>query len=106
MNTTLDDPLSAETVLNLVTRALKAARDLPSFYGLVRGLEIGISTLSEQRGTMERATETLHSRLVKLALSSDQYRVGVALGIVLTIDLAGLLPGPHHQPTRGSSPFR
>jgi hypothetical protein len=58
---------------------------------LVRGLEIGISTLSEQCGTMERATETLQSRLVKLAESSDQYRLGVVLGIVLTIDLAGLL---------------
>ena len=91
MNTTLDGPRTAESVLNLVTRALKDARDLPRFYGLVRGLEIGISTLSEQRGTIERSTDTLQSRLVKLAESSDQYQVGVALGIVLTIDLAGLL---------------
>lgn len=91
MNTTLDDPPSAGNVLSLVTRALKDARDLPRFYGLVRGLEIGITTLSEQHCSREQSIESLQSRLVRLAESSDQYHVGVALGIDLTIDLARLL---------------
>lgn len=91
MSTTLDDPPSAGTVLSLVTRTLKDARDLPRFYGLVRGLEIGISTLSEETGSMEQAIETLQSRFIRLAESSDQYHAGVARGIDLTIDLARLL---------------
>lgn len=87
MNTPCDDPPSVWTVLNLVTRALKDARDLPGFYGLVRGLEIGISTLSEQDINREQPIEGLESRLVGLSESSDQYHVGVALGLGLTIDL-------------------
>lgn len=91
MNTTLDDPPSAGTLISLVTRALKDARDLPRFYGLVRGMEIGLSTLSEETGSREQTIETLQSRFLRLAESSDQYHAGVALGIDLTIDLARLL---------------
>lgn len=90
MNTTLDEPPSARTVLSLVTAALKEARDLPRFYGLVRGLEIGISMLSEQHCSGEQSLENLRSRVLKLGHSSDPYRVGVTLGLALTIDLAGL----------------
>lgn len=93
MKTSLEDAAPTDVVLRLLKDAMLATRDSSGrLCGFARGLEIGISTLGESRWTAHDAIDDLQKRSLRLSQSRDDYHLGIALGINLTIDVASALP--------------
>ena len=88
MGTKLENPpQEPETILRLIKDAIARCRDSSSqLCGFARGLEIGIWTLQEPEATADDSLNRLRERSLRLS-SRDDYHLGVAIGINLTIDL-------------------
>ena len=93
MDARLADPhVNAEAILKLIKEALsECRRSNSSLYGLVRGLEIGISTLGRTRSTACESITELQERWLRLSQTRDDYQLAVALGIQLAIDVASVI---------------
>lgn len=88
MNTTAEEPSSPEALLGLVKNALVGARDSSHLFGLVRGLEIGISTMSDHRCRRAALMKEMKERSAVLSKVADEYHHGAAQGIDLSVSFA------------------
>lgn len=93
MDASLDDqPSAPEAILKLIKDALLGCRQSTNrLCGFARGLEIGISTLQGSQSTTGDSIDRLQQRSLRLSESRDDYRLGVALGINLAIDVASAM---------------
>lgn len=91
MDTGFDDPPAPDVVLETIKVALTECRQSSSrLYGFVRGIEIGASTMGNTPTDCD-PTDSLQERSFRLSKSSDDYKLGISLGIKLAVDVASAL---------------
>jgi hypothetical protein len=100
MKTDSEDSPSVEDLLSLVRHALVGARDSSHVCGLVRGLEIGVSTLCDPKNQTQEIAGLMRRRFAILSKSDDSYHSGAAAGILLSIQLAIALESRIPEPLR------
>jgi hypothetical protein len=89
METSLEiDPSVSGAILKPIKDAVRGLRPSTNrLCGFARGVEIGISTLQESQSATA-SIDALQRRSLTLSGSCDDYRLGVALGIDLSINVA------------------
>lgn len=94
MDTSFDDrPPGAGAILELIKDALAECRQSSSrLCGLVRGLEVGLSTMGGPL-TARDPMDSLRERLLRLSESDDDYSLGVSLGIELAMRITSKMLG-------------
>ncbi|MCA1706185.1 MAG: hypothetical protein LC808_24135 [Actinobacteria bacterium] len=100
---TAEEPSSPEGLLSLVKDALAGGRDPAHLFGLVRGLEIGISTLSDHRCRRAALIKEMKKRSVVLSKVGDNYHDGAAHGIDLSVSFATRLTKETQDSSRVSA---
>jgi len=93
MDTSLENhSQDPDAILELIKDAIRRCRESSSqLCGFARGLEIGISTLQGSQLTTSDSISPLRERSFRLAASRDDYHLGVALGMNLTINIVSAM---------------
>ncbi len=86
MNEPEEEDWSAIALASMVRESLARSREPAHFYGLVRGLDIALSTLRDSRADLRSAVRQLRERASRLA-ENDAYGAGVAFGLELASEL-------------------
>lgn len=86
MNEATEQTSSAAVLVGAVRESITCSREPAHFYGLVRGLDIALSTLRDSHADLRAAARELRERAARLT-SVDAYRSGVAIGLELASDL-------------------
>ena len=86
MNEPAEEVSSAMTLVGEVRESISCSREPAHLYGLIRGLDIALSTLRNPRADLSAAARELRERAARLT-SVDAYRSGVAIGLELASHL-------------------
>lgn len=95
MNQASEEASSTIALVSTVRGSLARSREPAHFYGLVRGLDIALSTLRDSRNDRRSAVRQLRERASRLA-GNNAYGAGVAFGLELASDLT--IRWPHRYP--------
>jgi hypothetical protein len=86
MNEVAGEASSAIALVRTVRTSIARSHEPAHFYGLVRGLDIALSTLADSGDDLKAAIRQLRERASQL-VGHDTYRAGIAFGLELAGDL-------------------
>jgi hypothetical protein len=86
MNEAAEESSRAIVLVTAIREGLGRSREPAHFYGLVRGLDIALSTLGASHADQRAALRQLRERAARMT-RVDTYHTGVATGLELASDL-------------------